>query len=1019
MSWAFKAAKSKNELVPGSSRWVANELYYMNAEVLGNCERYYQHVNTEIEFLRVFMNDVLENQDNRLFVERMLSGGEKKEAENGDTEQEEEHEEEHEEKHEEEHEEEHEAGHEEEHEEEHEAGHEARHEAHDANVEREERIASEEADESKPFVRNNVAHGQLNEGNIEMMPVSKEGSKPSSQKGMSEGEPGKTEERNETTERENFTEGSENFEKNEQENPKSSPVLTERGYDISNPPGSYPPKTPSPLKNEYSNEIQQSSDANLSFIPIANTINPNKVVSESSGPTNPDKENNRDRVNSDDSFQAIRTAIRKSLAGKGIPNRAGSRPSTKIVSPLRKEQLPGERNSNHYTNKNFTGETSGIFVQEKNETQAPLKGEPRLSVKSNKTPKRTSGFVSLPSREPITISSSSNKSNRFSSAANRSLKFFERWEVGPKNETLNYTTEPPSPTFSKRQKLNPEEVKGSRAATPKVIRNQTTLDLKNSTAMSTRKDMADVTLNQDKKVDGIYQLKREHDSLLNLPRGHERSNAEKSTVSQAPVPKEPLVDDKAFSSFRRPKYEAEEDVEVKGLSLKHNTSENVGEKKSGDFTPNRKEPRSHSAHSPFINSIDSILRRSKNVFMNRKRSLDQDSRVSNHQIGSPPGLSLGSRSPSKSASASIKKPTAQSPTRLTTSFYKLRQSNSPTKLGTDEVHKGPTSAKKNESESTTNQELKMLNPKAESDLISRLMHPTSSSAAKKVKTPLRKAPEFKKSDVGVAPSKNKFLTTTLDPSKPQFDQNRSMNKSHSPIKRYNTAPDESDLKETKIPLKLDASTAASLKKKSLMAERSEAAAQRPKQRIMINMNQKIELKHQNGPYPVSKLESLRAHGQNENADFAKYKPTSLSENSKLVGNHSKQASTLFNGKPVNVESSGGQARNSMVTDNNSNTKKAYEHQVKPSDKKSFIDLYNKVEKKQNLSNTQLSAYLTQLTPETLPDIPSDDEGDKSNRIFHSWAESPQLHKLVMQNKNVDPVSVFGEVPQLNMDDIFD
>lgn len=998
MSWAFKAAKSKNELVPGSSRWVANELYYMNNEILTNCERYYQHVNTEIEFLKGFMNDVLDNQGNRLFVERVLSGGEKKEAESGQAEQE-------------------------------------------ANFERDEKSASEEAEEAKSLVRTSVAQYQPNEESSKEMlvtreilvskerpvskelPINREESEHPKQMESPEGEPNKTEEKNETTERETFTEGSVNFEKNEQENPKSSPVLPERGYDIRNPSGRYPPKTPSPLKNEYSNEIQQSSDANLSFIPISNTINPNKVVSESSGPTNPGKENNRDHQNSDDSFQAISTAIRKSLAGKGIPNVTGSHTTNKNVSPLRKEQVLGKRrNSNRYTNKNLTSDTSGIFAQDKNEMQAPLKGESKLSAKSNKTPKRASGFVSLPSREPITISSSSNKSNRFSSAANRSLKFFERWEIGPKNETLNYTTEPPSPTSFKKQKLNTEEIKDNREGIPKTIPNQNTLDLKKSAALSNRKERARGTSKDEMKSDGLYHLKRDQDNLLNLLRGREASSAGRSAASHALPLKDPLVDGRVLSNFRRPKHEAEEDPEIKGLPEKRKTNMGVGVQRSEELTPNEKELRTNSAHSPFINSVDSILRRSRNVFMSGKRSLGPDGRVSSHQTGSPPKLSLRSRSPSKSASASIKKPTGQSPTRLTTGFSKLRQSNSPTHFANDEIRKGSTSSKKNETGINSNRELNMLNPKAESDLISRLMHPTSSSAAKNVKTPLRKAPEFKKSDAGAAASKNKFLTTTLDPTKPQLEQNKSTNKSlHSPGRRYNTVPDESDLKETKIPLKLDASTASSLKKKSLMAERSEAAAQRPKQRIMINMNQKIELKYQNGPYPISKLESLRAYGQNENTDnFSKHKATSLSENSKVVGNHLKQANILLNGKLAsNVESSGGQASESIVTDNNTNTKKAYEHEVKPSDKKSFIDLYNKIEKRQNVPKAQLSAYLTQLTPETLPDIPSDDEGDKSNRIFQSWAESPQLHKLVMQNKNVDPVSVFGEVPQLNMDDIFD
>ena len=70
--WAIKAAKSKkNEVVPGTSKWVANELYCMNSEVLTHTEMFYQDLRGDIDELNDFMRKALEGQDNKIFVESL------------------------------------------------------------------------------------------------------------------------------------------------------------------------------------------------------------------------------------------------------------------------------------------------------------------------------------------------------------------------------------------------------------------------------------------------------------------------------------------------------------------------------------------------------------------------------------------------------------------------------------------------------------------------------------------------------------------------------------------------------------------------------------------------------------------------------------------------------------------------------------------------------------------------------------------------------------------------------------
>ncbi|ODV90285.1 hypothetical protein CANCADRAFT_104676 [Tortispora caseinolytica NRRL Y-17796] len=57
-------------------------------------------------------------------------------------------------------------------------------------------------------------------------------------------------------------------------------------------------------------------------------------------------------------------------------------------------------------------------------------------------------------------------------------------------------------------------------------------------------------------------------------------------------------------------------------------------------------------------------------------------------------------------------------------------------------------------------------------------------------------------------------------------------------------------------------------------------------------------------------------------------------------------------------------------------------------------------------------------PTELPEIASDSEDEHSDPVLKDWANSPELRELLRRQKNIDPDQVFGPLPALKMDDIF-
>ncbi|GEQ67060.1 hypothetical protein JCM33374_g723 [Metschnikowia sp. JCM 33374] len=65
-------------------------------------------------------------------------------------------------------------------------------------------------------------------------------------------------------------------------------------------------------------------------------------------------------------------------------------------------------------------------------------------------------------------------------------------------------------------------------------------------------------------------------------------------------------------------------------------------------------------------------------------------------------------------------------------------------------------------------------------------------------------------------------------------------------------------------------------------------------------------------------------------------------------------------------------------------------------------------------NTRIS----KSSPDHLPDIPSDDELLRSTKYLKSWAETPEILRVMNEKQMMDPKSVFGECADLDMSDIF-
>lgn len=737
---------------------------------------------------------------------------------------------------------------------------------------------------------------------------------------------------------------------------------------------------PSSSPNKPYTYPNTSPNADLSFIPIASTINPNKrIISnpitniEKSTVPKPSKSihsilaSEQDPIRDfDESFQAISTAIRKSIAGK-----------LSVSHNLRNTLLPADIKSDDDPELKSRRQPEYYLPST---ASSHVKNDPFQSAKktgASKTPKRSSVFVSLPSREPLSGMSSHS--------------------VKQKGEEAN---------SSLLQRLEASKDDGSKLS-------------------SSRRSTA-----YPEVLDSTY---------IRLGMKGKRKDPE-STQNSKPF--------QTISAIRK---------NLITIDLKQESG-----------------PQNESVTKKSESSANDFLRRSRNVFMNyasqQKSNESTNSQSSNLQIKTvtvpkSPVLSTSrSKSPvraSRSPVRSVKEPSPRkvSPVNKYSSASSRTSSRSPTRYGRKldleiSAKYSPTDYKTMLSINPTTSKEKVLR-----ETMNRLLAPTTASAAKAVQSPIMKevrkvdkalrktdqelsmtGRELRKTDRELRKTdhiaRNKFLTTSLDPKNPP-QLNMLLSKAPvlaplSPPKRSTLLHDDSGkfVRKEKI--------------KSLMAERKEAATQRVKQKIVNPLTHKSEIKPNQKTSSVI-LSDSKSDGKGNpklasNLHLSTILPERKSAHAPSKSKTSKHArlepAVILNTK-VSLKPTKRPNEHLLESEWKSVKRPVHGNSVPlPDEARGIIRRDVKMQTPSNKRNAAIldSAKTTPkpmplgdiLTttprgqePDELPEIFSDDDDHRRSKYLRVWASTPELKRIMEEKKHVDPVSIFGEVPPLNMDDIFE
>lgn len=758
-------------------------------------------------------------------------------------------------------------------------------------------------------------------------------------------------------------------------NPRN-PRLESSLHQASNPLPSSSPNKPYTFPNT-------SPNADLSFIPIASTINPNKrIISnpitniEKSAVPKPSKSihsvlaSEQDPVpDFDESFQAISTAIRKSIAGKLSVSH--NLRNTLLPADIKSDDNPELKSRRHL--ENYLPSTASSHI----------KNDPFQSAKKTgtyKTPKRTSVFVSLPAREPLSGISSHSAKHKGEDANNSSL--LQRLEAS-KDDASKLSS-------SRRNTAYPEVLDST------YIRHS------------------------------MKGRRKDPESTQNIKSFQTISAIRKNLIT---------------------------------LDLKPETG-----------------PRHETTTKKPDNSANDFLRRSRNVFMNYA-SQQTSNEYTNPQLSTKqtkaitipklPVLSTSrSKSPvraSKSPVRSVRDPSSRSKSPVRASRSPVRSVRDPSSRKVSPVKKYSSASSRASSRSPTRYGRKadleisaknsptdyksMLDitpattkEKILIETINRLLAPTTASAAKAVHSlnmkELRKTDrELRKTD---HIARNKFLTTSLDPKNPP-QLNMLLSKGPilaplSPPKRSTLLHDDSGkfMRKEKI--------------KSLMAERKEAATQRVKQKIVNPLTHKSEFKSNQKtsslivPEQKSDIKANQRLTSNYSAILPERKsahaPSKSKAGSKQAIHTKLEPAAILNSK-VSLKPTKRPNEHLSESELKSVKRPAHGNSAPlPDEARGIIRRNAKMQTPSYKRNAAaldsakttpkpmpLGDILTTTPraqePDELPEIFSDDDDHRRSKYLRVWASTPELRKIMEEKKHVDPVTIFGEVPPLNMDDIFE
>lgn len=738
----------------------------------------------------------------------------------------------------------------------------------------------------------------------------------------------------------------------------------------------------SPLKERYAPATSPNVD--LSFISVAHPL----------GPKDPE---NAVPTASDDSFQAISTAIRKSIAGKTsmhYQSRLSAESTRDLVPyrPPRKSTLNPE-----WARKSASHDILGITS-----VDAALISENGTGEYKNSAVLPHPGLPKKPTETIATTLKQTRSSEKFSTSFEVREKSFSRIHNAVKQE-LGQEPDLSPPVPKTAEIIHKEDKNGSKTLSIPVLN-------------SLNDTSSRVALPARKRSSVFVSLPAREPLIIPTSPTRQSFKVRKSSKLQEKLGVAALYDTshtKAGFSGNDDKYPRHSIKEVPfapngdNTLRRHTTVEKKTSKQDlARSFPNLKASTpapetvvksvnlAHTLARSLRNTTSSQLPRLATELRARSRSLSPEKSPTR---GAGTVRNILARTPKMPSSYSTwttnsgsprreeKKPSKEVPASKSAVFPSNQKSRSPTRFGRSEnglLSASPADYKEAGVKQT------VLN--IESDLINRLTFPTNSSAQKVVHSPLKPEPKkvekTEKMDSGL--TRNRFMTTTLDPNNPPVFH------TEAPVEGKKV-----EEREKKLP---------SVRKKTLMAQRNEAAAERPKQKIYINLNRTTNthlpprMESPKEEVTVRQREEVAVKQKEENAAKTKDETAAKAE---------RKAKRILE-EPVSATTA------SLAPSKSRRAAHGNAVPLPDAARGKFVEKRRKVEtpnrKREKfliLPNTPFS-----LTAENLPDIPSESEDFNEHR--RSWATTPELRRQMDDTKNVDSASAFGAVPKLNLEEVF-
>lgn len=609
----------------------------------------------------------------------------------------------------------------------------------------------------------------------------------------------------------------------------------------------------------------------------------------------PIKMEDSDSEVSDTSFQAISSAIRKSFAGKvSMGNSDHTAPhmtpglakGDQVSFPGRLSVIEGQRI------KKESDERSG-------ELQIPYNNPSTQSAsRSTRLSKRTSVFVSLPSREPISYLSNKRHSIK--------VKLEESENKLSANSGIN-------------KALRQANLESNSSLVSKIPQHSKPSHSGRSTTVGNLSKAHD--LQQQELSTAVSDIPDGKDTL-----------SRSATISNRP---NSLISSASPTKNSSPLYAASMRSKSKPGSSQGSRTTDFGSPKHGPprLATSERRPRSRS-RSP----VKALQRNSKSP--QKSPTLDSTAPLKRQKTTSPEKVPQLSSAPS-----------SRSPTRYGTRDERMTGVSGRYSVATSTSASTPGDEKNSHARATTD----------------------SSATKQKVSKEKR--------------SQNKFLTTTLNPQNPpKFNPVKTKIKNPSPIKRFldtDAEKERLELKERRLRMNEFEANKVSLQPSTAETGTTSGFERRP-------------------PSPPKR----DAHGIKRESLPPKNERYLKKAKKPVVS----EAATITRRKAVgNAQPLPDAARGRFVRDR--------ARQDKSKQDTTPVRSANRGPQPKSPVRVGVSTSPA-IMGDTLPEIPSDEESLKKNKYFKTWANTPELQKIIQGNQDINPVDIFGTVSDLRMDEVF-